>query len=397
MQRSCLSLVLALGVLAACSEAATERLLAPFDAAFAAVPCAGDYTLTSQTAVDAFACSDVSGSLTIASADPADPIANLAGLAGLVTVHDDLIIRFNDALPDLDGLSTLDTIGGRLAITGNHGLGDIDGLSGVTVINGAIVIDDNAVLASVDGLSGLTTIQHSLHLQFLPSLPNVAGLSGVTAVYGPLTIVKTGVSNLDGLSLLTFVYGDLDVSANAQLANVDGLAKLDTIGGNFIVESNDNLAHVDGFAALRVVGGDFTLQNNRVLSECACAFYPLFTVGRIGGAVTIRNNAPGCNGPADISALACVPCASADLGSTITGLQGTGALRASHARALTNKLNSAQMQASRGNFVDAAAKIDALITQVTSLEASGEISAGTAAALRAAATVLRDAYAAQIP
>jgi FIMAH domain len=381
--------------LGACSESISEPA-APFAPAFMAVPCIGNIVLTTQTEVDAFACSSITGTLTVGPSSGPDAITDLDALLPLGTVGESVSILDNAELPNVDGLAGMAGAVESLRISGNSLLTDIDGLGGLTAVTNLLQITSNASLLDVDGLSSTGTIQ-ALDIGDNSSLVNIDGLSAVTTVGFFFALHgNTVLSNVDGLSALTSVGHLFAIDSNPALANLDGLSALTSVAGGLRIVSNATLTSVAGLSGLASLSGGLTIEHNPLLSECACALYALVASGA-GGTVTISDNGPGCSAAADITAAACGACSSQALADAIAGLVGAGRLMASHGGALTNKVESAQKQADKGNFTNAVAKIDDLIAQVTSLEAGGHISAADADLLRAAALVVRDAYTAQIP
>jgi hypothetical protein len=117
----------------------------------AAVAQCVNVTLTTQTAVDNFDCTEVTGTLRIDD-DGIDPINNLDGLSGLTSVGGSLVISFNDSLTDVDGLSGLTSVETNLFIAFNDLLTDVDGLSGLTSVGESLLIFNNDSLERFCGL-----------------------------------------------------------------------------------------------------------------------------------------------------------------------------------------------------------------------------------------------------
>jgi hypothetical protein len=119
----------------------------------------GNLTLSTQSAVDASAYSEVTGNLSIDDyGDPVDPITNVDGFASLTSVGNTLFITSNQVLTDLDGLASLTSIGSTLLIGNNAVLTDLDGLSWLTSVGGFLFIGDNPAL---DQFCGLYTLLDS--------------------------------------------------------------------------------------------------------------------------------------------------------------------------------------------------------------------------------------------
>ena len=273
----------------------------------------GNLFLSSQTQIDAFNYTSVSGSLTIESFSGS--IQNLNGLSELTMVGGDLQIKNtaitnvvglsnltsvgglgnvfnienNDALTNIDGLSGLISIGGNLKIIGNQVLANIDGLYNITVVGGFssfIDIKDNPALTNINGLSNLTSINSltinnndalsnidalsnltsgSFFIQGNSALLNLNGLSGLQHAARLEIELNSALANLNGLSNLTAISGILRISSNDALTNVDELSNLAIIGGGFFIGANDALTDLNGLSSLTSVGGGLSIQFNNVL------------------------------------------------------------------------------------------------------------------------------------
>ena len=97
--------------------------------------CVGNFELNSQSEVDTFNCTSVTGDLIIFGED----IINLDGLSALTSVGGSLEITYNDALTNVDGLSALISVGGTLEIWGNNALTNIKGLAVLTMVNSIFI------------------------------------------------------------------------------------------------------------------------------------------------------------------------------------------------------------------------------------------------------------------
>ncbi|WP_276372357.1 T9SS type A sorting domain-containing protein [Chryseolinea sp. H1M3-3] len=290
--------------------------------------CSGDVILSSQAEVDAFSCTEVTGSLTISGSD----IQTLDALSGLRRVGR-LFIRENPALTNIDGLSdleetTLHVIAipegkNSIEITDNQLLTNLDGLSSLRAAGGAILIKNNPILQTVNGFSSLTRISEALtisyndqlqsidgfaQVEFIfsnafaalqidhnPSLKNIDGLASITSVHGKGSDViitdNTVLADIDGLSSLNFLNnfgGFLIISSNPSLKNIDGLSSLTGLyqGGslqNLVIENNASLENLDGLANLKgLFGGGPSYQGlklnvsqNSSLAKCG-GLFPLF-------------------------------------------------------------------------------------------------------------------------
>ena len=286
--------------------------------------CVGDYNLTTQSEVDNFNCTSVTGALII-TGDYTGNITNLDGLSELTSVGGNFIICMNPELTNIDGLASLTLVGESLQIWDNPLLTNIDGLSALTSIGGSLgFLWYNAALTNIDGLSALTSVGGPVYIVGNPVLTNIDGLASLTSVGGEVFIFLTdALTNIDGLASLTSVRGDLEIAENASLTNIDGLAALTSVEGGVSIVGNPVLTNIDGFAALTSVGGDLfiwynsaltnidglagltsvggnlTVEDNDVLERC-CGLYPILSVGMIAGEIDIENNENGCNSEEEI-------------------------------------------------------------------------------------------------
>lgn len=311
--------------------------------------CIGSYTLTSQTEIDVFNCTSVTGNLYIEETVYRnitnlnglskltsvggsfriwgnDALTNVDGLAALTSVGRDFFIKLNsaltnvdglaaltsfggdifsisnnDALTNVDGLAALTSLGGSLFITLNDALINVDGLAAIASVGGRLDIWGNPALTNVDGLANLTSVGELLNIGSNPALTNVDGLANLTSIGRSLLIQNNdALTNVDGLAALTSVGIELVIYGNPALTNVDGLASLTSvIEDNLYIGSNPALTNVDGLAALTSVGGSLWVNNNDALMRC-CGLYPLLTSGTIGGEIRILNNITGCNSADEI-------------------------------------------------------------------------------------------------
>jgi hypothetical protein len=217
--------------------------------------CEGDVVLSSQADVDAFTCTEVSGTLTISG----DDISNLNALSALTRVGG-LRIRGNTRLTNVNGLSGLTRVGGRdIAISDNPVLTNLDGFSSIEATNVvdnncSITIDNNASLETINGFSTLTYIWDALRISNNPQLKSINGFTGLR-------------------SIGSFFDADLIIDNNASLANVDGLSSFVSIGGKSAsvqIMNNESLLNIDGLTSLWSIGGTATLlkiSNNDVLKN----------------------------------------------------------------------------------------------------------------------------------
>ena len=105
----------------------------------------------------------------------------------------------------------------------------------------------------------------------------------------------TGPFTVDLTPSFSTVTGDLVLSTQAQ---VDALSELTEVTGNLTIQGPDieNLTPLSNLTSVWYL----TIYGNAALSDCVCGLYRLLTEGSIGYGVSILDNAPGCNSPADV-------------------------------------------------------------------------------------------------
>jgi hypothetical protein len=238
----------------------------------------GPLTLSTQSEIDNFNFTQVTGQLTISESSSGE-IENVNGLSTLVSIGGGLLIDGNTILTSLDGLDNLISVGSTgsapigtgedivsLQISNNSMLNDIESLSNVSSIGSFLEIEDNASLPNLNGLEGIPAINGNVFIRNNNSLLNLEGLNNITQVTGTGIIVlgvfiddNDMLSSLSGLNNLTTINpGGLSINNNNSLISLSGLSSLETInaGGstNFGLNiiSNDNLISLDG------INGNFT-------------------------------------------------------------------------------------------------------------------------------------------
>ena len=283
--------------------------------------CQGDVTLSSQADVDAFSCSEVTGSLTISGND----IINLNGLSSLSKLGGNITITDNPNLKTID-LPALETLGGSMiTISRNGNLSGISGFNNLVSV-GSIYIQDNPKLQSISGFSSLVQVQVSSTAEFViernNALTSLQGFETLTSTPTLRIANNAALLALDGFHSLTHVTGDLQISDNRSLKTINGLNKLTSIsdlprvvfGAGLFIENNASLESLAGLSSLRSIsahldGGRIppvqypvtvTISRNIKLSTC-CELKPLLNALHSGGtvpqhvAINISNNGIDCN------------------------------------------------------------------------------------------------------
>ena len=268
----------------------------------------GSLTLSTQSEIDAFNFTEVTGQLTISEFSPGD-IENVEGLITLVTIGGGLLIDGNTTLTSLDGLDNLISVGSTgtapigtgedivsLQISNNLMLNSIESLSNVSSIGSFLEIEDNASLTSLNGLQGISEINGNVFIINNTSLLSIEGLNNITQVTGAgLFAIGIVIANNDmllslgGLDNLTAIMtGGLSIIGNNALTSLDGLSSLETINAEgspisgLSIRDNENLQSLEGLTSLEtlsfnplIISGNDSLLSLSALSELTNLTYIL--------------------------------------------------------------------------------------------------------------------------
>jgi len=248
----------------------------------------GPLTLSTQSEIDTFNFTEVTGQLTI-SESSSGGIENLNGLSTLISVGGGLLIDNNTALTSLNGLDNLTSVGSTgtapigtgedivgLQISNNQMLNSIEALSSLSSIGSFLEIEDNVSLSSLNGLQGISTINGNVFILNNNSLLNLEGLNNITQVTGT-GILIVGVfivgndmlSSLQGLNNLTTITdGGLSITNNDALTSLSGLSSLETINVGGSTSLGLNIIDNDGLVSLEGLNSNFmTLSFNPLRIE----------------------------------------------------------------------------------------------------------------------------------
>lgn len=290
----------------------------------------GDLTLSTQTQVNAFNYTEITGNLVISGND----ITNLTPLNSLTAVGGDIDVGYNSSLTSLWGLNGLSSIMGLLYISNNPTLTSLSGLDNLTSVE-RLAINFNEALTDLSGLDNLISVER-LSIHNNASLANLSGLNKLTDVVKALMIgnnnALTSLSDLDnlttasdieimdndvlyslsGLENLTSV-GGLAVYGNAKLTSLSGLENLTSVGRLYIAHNNA-LTSLSGLDNITTVMGDIEIWNNSALISLSgldnivsvakslliyenykltsfCSLYPLLNTGGLSGTFDVHDNA----------------------------------------------------------------------------------------------------------
>lgn len=208
----------------------------------------GNLTITTQTEIDNFNYTEVTGNLAIQGAN----------------------------IVNLDGLSELETVGGALNVL-NTNITNTNGLSSLTsVLQNNVFFLFNFSLVSIS-LPSFTT------------LSNTTGGPSSFAVVGNLSLVEV---HADALATTETI----GIASNPVLTNLS-FASLNSLTNQLVINSNNTLANLDGLSSLNSVG-TVVIQLNPNLSACCGAWGFLENMNPQD--ITIFGNNTGCNSYTEI-------------------------------------------------------------------------------------------------
>ena len=150
------------------------------------------------------------------------------------------------------------------------------------------------------GLGGFPVVDSfGIYFQNVKRLRDLGGFPALTYL--------RGLNLRDCDSLLSFsafrnvhqVLGDLNIQKNNRLKNLNDLANIDTVLGHIWVRNNDSLEDISGLAQMDTVGRRLTVILNPRLDDC-CVLSHLLP-DKVGDIIDIKDNAPGCNSPIEIT------------------------------------------------------------------------------------------------
>ncbi|MBK7938888.1 MAG: T9SS type A sorting domain-containing protein [Lewinellaceae bacterium] len=205
-------------------------------------------------------------SLTI-EANPA--LTSLSGLAAVTSVGGSIKVIDNDALTNLNGLSGVTSIGFNLQVDGNATLTSLGPLSGVTTIGGYLDVEFNPALTSFGGgLNNLTSVGQFLQINNNGALSTLNGLNSLASV-GQYVFISSNnaLTSVNGLSSLSSVGGDCELSGLPSMTSLIGLTNLATIGGTLSVIQT-GLTNINEFENITNIGGNLSINFNSALSDC---------------------------------------------------------------------------------------------------------------------------------
>ncbi len=205
--------------------------------------CQGDIELETQAEVNVFACTEITGKLTISGWE----ITDLSPLLMLKSVGA-LEIHTGFDLENLDGLDSLNSIDGDLVITHCHGLLEIDALSQLRGELDNLQVYLNDKLTQLDGLAGISKVKGEIDISRNKKLLHLNGLAHVKSCTSFLLHYNSEIENLDSLADMK-VLKELVITQNSDLLTVNGFTRTDSLDLLRII--NFNVESIHGLQNLR--------------------------------------------------------------------------------------------------------------------------------------------------
>ncbi len=306
--------------------------------------CEGSLTLGSQAEVNAFDCSEVTGSLTISGAD----------------------------IVDLSSLSVLTSVGGSLTIDDNPALTVVDGFDKLTSVGGGIWIYYNPAMISFSGFDALLSTGDNIDFWYNDSLVTVSGFSSLKTV---------------GWSL--------EFGGSPVLAEIPEFESLHTISSSLYILDNISLTNITGFNNLQSVGWSFDILWNYSLNNI-CGFYNYFAdyyVPNPDASFNISENHPDLPSPMSVQdILDAGPCTISSVQQIDDLIADIGAMDLSRGTSnkLIKSLTSAKKSLESGKDGTAISQLEDLKYKIDFLEQRGKIDGASADYLIAAVYAIID-------
>ena len=179
----------------------------------------GNLSLESQTAVDSFSYTEVTGSLTISGAD----IVDLSPLSALVSIGKYLSISDNSALVVVDGFENLTSVGWGIQVWNNSNLVSFSGFEALVLTGDNIDFWYNDSLVDVSGFSALQTAGWSLEFGGNPLLTDIPDFDSLQTIESSLFILDNpSLTAITGFGSLSYVDWSFQVIGNSSLNNLSG-------------------------------------------------------------------------------------------------------------------------------------------------------------------------------
>ena len=233
--------------------------------------------LRSQTEVDGFSMTEISGNLVIGSSSGSDGIKNL------------------------NGLNSLTQIAGRLLIKENKNLSSLVGLSGLSKIGDNFYIQDNTSLSSLRGLTTLDSIGGSFRVRSNPSLLTLSSFPGLENIGGSYIIQgNTSLRSLGYSPLLQTIDSMYYVVNNPLLSSLGDYPMLSSIGvsENSILVPSTVTDTTNGYQT----GVSIVVEENDSLSNCCVlSGFLLDSSNAVDGTIYLNNNKAACNNKTTVS------------------------------------------------------------------------------------------------
>ncbi len=240
---------------------------------FLKAQCSGTITLSTQTQVNTFACTNINGTLIIE--DDNDGVDNIVDINPIWTnglngasaiVTGNVIVRNNDNLPNLNGLDGIIEIQGDYIIEDNNGINTNSFTQNVTYVGGDIIVRNNPNAPNINHWYEITSIGGDFIVENNASMTFIQGLGDLISVGGGIRIIDNpSLSNLNVFFQdLESIGGTLNMDNNDALVTWPGLPNVTSIG-NIFIRNHENLVEIQGFTSLTNLNGTITVTVNQNL------------------------------------------------------------------------------------------------------------------------------------
>jgi len=234
--------------------------------------CTGDITLTTQSEVNAFSCSNWMGNLIIQD-DPmnGDNITDLTPIfnnvaGGLVTVSGDFELIDCDFLLSLNGLQGLTDVGGNFEISFSSILVNIDFFPLLQSVGGDFRVVQNSLLVDINTFDNLSSVGNKFAITG-NSILNIPDFSLITSITGQITL-SGAFTTLDIFSNLTSANFILGIGDSDNLQTISGFDNLVNVG-SLLISDNPQLTTIDAFNTLTSAGKIKYTDNPSLVSSPA--------------------------------------------------------------------------------------------------------------------------------
>jgi hypothetical protein len=188
--------------------------------------CSGNITLTTQSEVNVFACSNFTGNLTIQ--DDNNGVDNIVDLTPI----------FNNVTAGLE------SVDGDFSVFNCDFLITLEGLQGLSQVTGSLEISFNDILSNASFFPNLQTVGFDLNIFANNAIVSLSTFDNLTSVGNSFSLTGNSLSSIPDYPLLTDVPVQLTLKAD-QATSLDAFNSLTNVG--LLGIGGDNLQTLSGF------------------------------------------------------------------------------------------------------------------------------------------------------